>query len=233
LQFRRKIPTWKRDMNHTNSESVNSAGEILVTLDCETVVLPPGRASLSSIRSFLETEALANQRVLAEITVDGCPVDLSLPLENSPFRRIDAVTVPLDDLPLLLLATATHQVNRARESVTAALTLVLINHPSKARELWWNLAAQIKEPVLTLSLMPEQLCQTWCGTNFRKLRRWQLEQIAQIVLRVDESCQSSETICLSDALEKMVLPWLDKLAEHIRLWYDATSAGARLGIKNG
>jgi hypothetical protein len=219
-------------MNHTNFEFVESAGEILVTLDSEEVLLPTGRSSLGSIRSYLESRALASQRVLAEFAVDGCTVDLSMPLGKISFRRVDAVTVPLSELPLLLLATAAQQANRAHATVEAALTLVLINNPATARELWWNIASQLKEPVLTLSLMPENLCQTWCGTTFHKLRRWQLEQIAIIVGKVDEACESQDNIKLSDALEKLVLPWLVKLGEHIRLWLDATQAGARLGIKN-
>ena len=165
--------------------------------------------------------------------VDGWAVDLSLPLDNRPFHRVDAATVSLTEQPLLLLATAGHQTGRARAAVEAALTLVLINNPSTARELWWKVAGQLKEPVLTLSLMPENLCELRCGTTFQKLRCWQLEQISTIVRRVDEACDYQDNIRLSDALEKLVLPWLDKLAEHIHLWHDATQAGARLGVKTG
>lgn len=219
-------------MNYSNSGFVESAGEILVTLDSETVVLPAGRKSVNGIRSYLESLALASQRVLAILAVDGCPVNLSLPLADPrAFSRIDAESLPLGDLPLLLLTTAGQQVDRARASVEAALTLVLINNPATARELWWNIACQLKEPVLTLSLMPENLCQLCCGTPFHRLRRWQLEQIAIIVRKVDCACDSQDNIQLSDALEKMVLPWLQKLDEHIRLWHEATLAGARLGIQ--
>lgn len=220
-------------MNHVNFGLLEAAGEIPVTLDCETVLLPAGRRSLTSIRSYLETLALANQRVLAEFAVDGCPLDLSLPLDQRTFCRVDAVTIPLNELPLLLLTTAGQQVDRARVSVETALTLVLINNPATARELWWSLAGQLKEPVLTLSLMPENICRLCCGTSFDKLRRWQLEQIAVIVRRVDAACESQDNIRLSDALENLVLPWLDQLGEHIRLWHDATQAGARLGINGG
>lgn len=219
-------------MNHSHSGFVESAGEILVTLDSETVVLPAGRNSVNAIRSYLESVALAGQRVLAILAVDGCPVNLSLPLDNQrPFCRIDAETLPLQELPLLLLTTAGQQVDRARASVEAALTLVLINNPATARELWWHIACQLKEPILTLSLMPENLCQLNCGTPFHQLRRWQLEQIAIIVRKVDAACDSQDNIQLSDALEKLVLPWLLKLEEHIQLWHEATLAGARLGIQ--
>ena len=115
--------------------------EILVTLDCDAVSLPAGRNSLNAIRAYLETLALASQRVLAEFSVDGCRLDLSLPLDRRTFSRIDAVTLPLNELPLLLLANASQQVDRARASVEAALTLVLINNPTTARELWWSLAS--------------------------------------------------------------------------------------------
>jgi len=209
-----------------------SAGSVLVTLDCETVVLPIGRSSLNSIRSYLETIALASQRVLAEFSVDGFLVDLAGPLESTEFFRVDAATLPLTELPLLLLTTASQQVNKARAAVDAALTLVLINEPANARELWWNIACQLKEPVLTLSLMPADLCLLCCGTTFDKLRRWQLEQIAIIVRRVDQACEAEDNIQLSDALENLVLPWLERLGEHIRLWHDATQAGTRLGIHN-
>ena len=145
---------------------------------------------------------------------------------------MDAETLPLNELPLLLLTVAGQQVDHVRESVESALTLVLINNPATARELWWKIAGQLKEPVLTFSLMPENLCQLNCGTSFQKLRRWQLEQIAVIVRKVDAACDSQDNILLSDALEKLVLPWLQNLDEHIRLWQDATHAGARLGIKS-
>src|ERR1039457_2894716 len=219
-------------MNRPNTGLAVSAGEILVTLDSEVVVLPAGRNSLNAIRSYLESLALASQRVLTVLAVDGCPVNLSLPLVDQPaFCRIDAETLSLEELPLLLLTTAGQQVDRARAAVEAALTLVLINNPATARELWWNLACQLKDPVLPLSLMPEELCCLRCGTSFHKLRRWQLEQIAVIVRRVDAVCDSQDNLQLSDALENLVLPWLDKLGEHIRLWHQATLAGARLGIK--
>jgi len=47
------------------------------------------------------------------------------------------------------------------------------------------------------------------------------------------ACDAQDNILLSDALERLVLPWLDQLGEHIHLWHDTTAAGARLGIKTG
>jgi hypothetical protein len=216
-------------MNHTEKNgAVRSAGEIVVTLDYETIALPVGRNSINSIRTYLESIALAGRRILGELSVDGQLVDLSQPIGDLRFRRVDAVTIPLGGVPLLLLTTARQQTERVRAAVDNALTLVLINNPRTARELWWNVAGQLKEPVLTLSLMPEHLCELWCGTRFHKLRQWQLEQISQIMQRVDAACGTDDTMGLSDALENLVIPWLDRLQEHIQLWQDAARAGARL-----
>jgi hypothetical protein len=206
-------------------------GQIVVMLDCETLALPAGRKSLNSIRSYLESQALSKQRILAEFIVDGTPQDLSLPLEQQSFSRVEAVTISLEELPLLLLNTAGRQVARAQASVEATLTLVLINNPNTAHELWWNLAGQLKEPVLTLSLMPENICQLCSGVSFERLRRWQLQQLAIIVRRVDAACDSGDNILLSDALEKTVLPWLTSLGQQIELWHETALAALRLGIK--
>jgi hypothetical protein len=217
-------------MNRTKkNDAVCTPGEIVVTLDCETIPLPTGRNSINSIRSYLESIALASQRILGELVVDGQSADLCQPIADMPFRRMDALSIPLGGLPLLLLATARQQTERLRAAVETSLTLVLINNPANARELWWIIAGQLKEPVLTLSLMPEQLCQLWCGTTFIKLRQWQLEQISLIMQKVDAACTLDDNIRLSDALENLVLPWLDRLQEHIQLWQEAARAGARLG----
>jgi hypothetical protein len=220
-------------MNNANASFGQAAGTIPVTLDSKPVVLPAGRHSLDAIRAYLETLALAEQRVLAAFAVNGSAVSLALPLvHRGALSRVDAESILLEELPLLLLTTAGQQADQARESVESALTLVLINPPATARELWWKIACQLKEPVLTLSLMPEDLCQNCCGTTFYKLRRWQLEQIAAIVRQVDGACDSKDNIRLSDALEKIVLPWVQNLTENIRLWHDATLAGARLATNN-
>jgi hypothetical protein len=219
-------------MNPLDHMFIRSAGKFVVTLDGEVVILPEGRASLNSIRAFLEARALEKQRVLSTLSVDGHPISLSLPLvKEGGFSRIDAASIDLDEMPLLLLTTAQQQVDQARETVEAAITLVLINNHATACELWWSIARQLKDPVLTLSLMPETVCK-FCGTvSFDQLRRWQLEQIARLVHEVDSACNSLDTLKLSDALEKRVLPWLQKLSDLVQLWYQTLSAGYELGIK--
>jgi hypothetical protein len=197
--------------------------------------MPAGRTSLNSIRCYLETVALEKQRVLSAFLIDGCPTNLSLPLPaDYVFSRIEAESIELDESATLVLKTAMHQTGHARDCVETALTLVLINNPQVARELWWNLARQLKEPVLTLSLLPDHLCgPANAGASLKQLRKWQLEQVAAIIRDVDAACATGDTIQISNTLERRVLPWLAQLNELILLWHETVLAASRLGIKYG
>jgi len=91
----------------------------------------------------------------------------------------------------------------------------------------------LKEPVITLSLLPENTCEPFDNrTSLTQLRKWQLEQVAAIIRDVDEACHSEDTIPLSNALENRVLPWLQSLSELICLWHETVLAGSRLGISH-
>ncbi len=205
---------------------------IEITLDGSFVTPPLEYQSLSAIRCYLEMLALERQRILCSLTVDDVPLNLTLPMVNeSGFCRVEAETIPLEARSLFLLKTALQQADRARECVETAIPLVLINNVRVARELWWNLARQLKEPVLTLSLLPDNACgSTHGGASLTQLRKWQLEQIAVIIKEVDTVCHTEDTIPLSNALEARVLPWLQNLAELIVLWHETAQSGSRLGL---
>jgi len=166
------------------------------------------------------------------LSVDGQPVNLALPLRGREiFKRVEAGTVALEETSLRLLKKAFQQTEYAREIVETALTLVLINNGDVAHEIWWNLALILKEPVLTLSLLPANAYGTTDGcTSSLQLRKWQLEQVAAIIQDVDEACRSQNSLPLSDALENRVLPWLQNLGELVCLWHETVLAGSRLGI---
>jgi len=206
--------------------------EIEITLDGLLVALPTGHGSLSAIRCYLETLALERQRILCSLSVDGEPVNLTLPLfHGGAFCRVEAGTAGLKETSVLLLKTALQQAELARAWVDTAITLVLINDGRVACELWWNLARQLKEPILTLSLLPDTACgPATGGASLTQLRKWQLEQVAAVIRDVDEACQAEDTIPLSNALENRVLPWLESLCELISLWHETALAGERLGI---
>lgn len=223
------------NMDNGSFESTGVHDEIAIWLDGISVEVPPGHNSLNSIRCHLEMLALEKHRVLCTLNIDGCVANLTTPLPSlEKFSRIEAQSIELDENILLLLRTAQQQTQLVRDSVETAVTLVLINDSKVARELWWNLARQLKEPVLTLSLLPDHLCGPANGcASLRQLRKWQLEQIAAIIRDVDAACHTGNTIQISDALENHVLPWLQQMSELIQLWQETALAGARLGIKHG
>ena len=204
---------------------------IQITLDGLAVLPPLEFRSLSAIRCYLEALALERQRILCSLRVDDEPMNLALPLvAEKNFCRITAETIPLEERSLLLLKTALQQVDQARAGVETAITLVLINEGCVGRELWWNLAKQLKEPVLTLSLLPDDACGPANGrASLTQLRKWQLEQVATIIKDVDNACQGPDTIPLSNALENRVLPWLQNLSELIVLWHETAESASRWG----
>ena len=76
----------------------------------------------------------------------------------------------------------------------------------------------LKQPLLTLSLLPETVCRPANGSaSLMQLRRWQLEQLAGIIREVDQACQMEDSTALSDALEQRVLPWREGLLETLVL----------------
>lgn len=220
-------------MRENAFDASGTGDEIEIILDGLPVELPSGHRSLGAIRCHLETLALERQRILYSLSIDGQPVNLALPLRGQGiFYRVEAGTVALEETSLLLLKKAFQQTEYARECVETALTLVLINSNQVAHEIWWNLATVLKEPVLTLSLLPDNVCGSPDGlASPTQLRKWQLEQIAAVIRDVDKVCYSNDPLPLSNALENRVLPWLQNLSELVTLWHETVLAGSRLGIR--
>lgn len=212
-------------------QPTQSTSETLeVILDGQPVRLPAERRSISAVRAYLETLALECERVLCSFKVDTRPVKSSqLPGEIISHTRIEGQTVALTDMPLRMLETALRETTQARMAVENAVTLVLINEGVTARELWWELARTLKEPLLTLSLLPETIYQPIAGTaSLLQMRKWQFQQLAAIIKDVDEACWAQNPETLSNALESRALPWLDKLRESIQLLHQTVLVGARL-----
>jgi hypothetical protein len=211
-----------------NISSSSVLNDIEVMLDGAPVRLPPQRASLAGVRAYLETRAMQQHRILCSFTVDGQAQNLAeAPTSGRTFSRVTAETIDLSALPLQLMRTARLQTKRVRARVLAVVALVLIKEESQARELWWSLACELKQPLLTLSLMPE----TSCGPECRRvpliqLRKWQLEQLSFIINDLDGACGLEDTTALSNALENRVLPWLDGLLETLELWQNSFLMGS-------
>jgi hypothetical protein len=213
-----------------SSSSSLTRNDIDVMLDGLPIGIPVSRRSLTAIHSYLETIALEKQRILCALTVDGKPANLSQALTSKgSFSRVQAETIGLDDMPMQILKTARQQIAGVRDKVEAAVPLVLINDGVLAREFWWELTRRLKEPLLTLSLLPDNACGPENGrASLSQLRKWQLQQLANIIQDVDESCQNEDTLALSNALENRVLRWLDQLQDLVTLWHETVSANARL-----
>jgi hypothetical protein len=218
---------------HSDLRDSSSTGRCLeVMLDGLPVTLPPERRSLAAIRSYLETLALEQHRILCSFCVDGKPVDLGQPMTaRKPFARVEGTTIDLAQMPLQLVETAMQQTACAREQVTATVGLVMINSGRAGRELWWNLARNLKHPLLTLSLMPEAICgPNNGGASLMQLRKWQLQQLASIIKDVDKTCWSDDPTALASSLEQRVLPWLDKLQGLLDLWHATLLIGRTAGL---
>src|SRR5215471_6779373 len=132
-------------------DSASTGADVIVTLDGRPVALPPQRRSLAAIRSYIETLALERQRILSSFKVDGACINLSARLPtHGNFTQVEAQTIDLSEVPLHLVKTAMVQATEAKTQVLSAITLVLINQASWAREHWWNLIRALNQPILTL-----------------------------------------------------------------------------------
>lgn len=210
--------------------SSRPGSRIEVFLDGKPVALPPLRCTLPAIRSYLERLAMSEQRIICAIFVDGRPLGPDEAISGAEmFARVEACSMDLAQVPLHLLDTARQQTVHARERVAMAVTTVLINTTRQAREHWWNLTRDLKLPLVTLSLVPSNFFRAPNGSaSLLKLRKWQLQQLAVILKKVDETCWSADSLSLSNALESEVLTWLDGLRATLDLWYETISAGSAI-----
>ena len=201
-----------------------------ILLDGEPIKLPPGRRSLSGIRSYLETLAMERQRVLRSFSVDGKAHDHNGSSgSRESFARVEGRTMDLDQMPLHLIAAARDQAAHAQASVHSAVMFVLINEGQVAREFWWNLALELKQPLLTLCLLPDTTFDDGPSrASLTQLRKWQLEQLAMILKDVDAACWSEDLRVLSHALDHRVVPWLEDLQASLELCYETMLAGSRV-----
>lgn len=201
---------------------------VVVKLDGRSVQIPAERRSVSSICAYLESMALRQERMLCSVVVDGGPINLTQPPNRAKsFTSIEAETMGLREVPLQLIKAALQQTLFVRQQVQSAVGVVLINESKRAREIWWNLSLILKEPLLTLSLVPEAVYVTSYGqASLLQMRKWQLQQLGAVIQDVNNACEWDNPTMLSDALELRVLPWLDKLKTSLELWQQTIISGA-------
>jgi hypothetical protein len=211
-----------------SNDAIRSESRIEVMLDGQPVGLPPQRRSLAAIRSYLESRALEQQRILCSFSVDGPAVG-----STGPLVRVTGQTIELAQMPLQLVETAIQQTAQAHANVQRAVAHVMINEAARGHELWWDLTQGLKQPLLTLSLLPERVCGPANGSaSVMQLRRWQLQQLAGIIQEADLACQTDDPTALSDALESRVLPWLEGLQETLALLRFTLQASRGIAYKD-
>ena len=202
-------------------ESVPHGGSE-VKLDALSLEIPAERHTLGAICSYLESIALHQQRILCSLAVDGAPINLTQPPDDAtPFASIEAETMGLNDVPAQLIKAALAQTISLRDRVQSAVGVVLINERKQALELWWGLSLALKEPLLTLSLLPEAIYKGGEGqASLTQLRKWQIEQLGAVIQDVNSACEWNNSTVLSDVLETRVLPWLNNLQASLELWFE-------------
>jgi hypothetical protein len=203
-----------------------------VKLDGLTLEIPAERRTLGGICSYLESVALHQQRILCSLAVDGAPINLTQPPDDAKsFASIEAETMGLSDVPSQLIKAALAQTISLRDRVQSAVGVVLINERKQAHELWWGLSLALKEPLLTLSLLPENIYVVTEGqASLTQLRKWQLEQLGAVIQDVNNACEWDSPTALSDVLETRVLPWIEKLHTSLNLWHETMQMNTRATV---
>jgi hypothetical protein len=184
---------------------------VVVTLDGRAVELThqQGR-SLQAIRTHLETAALKRHRVLFSLTVNGVPVSLGESM--SPFKtfhKIVARTIGFNQLSLQLVAVAADQVNTLHERVQRMALQVMINEWHKAEEMWWDLMPDLKDPLMTLSFIPQAIEMMPNGEEIsaKAIKKF-THDLVVILEEIDRIIARQELLEFSNALENDLLPWL-------------------------
>lgn len=188
--------------------------QVCVTLDSQPVVLPLQLAgSLPAIRAHLEALALSQQRILHVLVVDGVSLNLQKPAwPLQTFHQIAAASISFPKLRFQLVRLAREQVGQLRARAEAAVLPVLINDWHAVHRIWWNLLPDLKEPLVTLSFLPEPgyPAAPLFSTPTAECAR-QAEELGHIQQEVAAGFASRDAVAISDTLEQRLLPWLDRL----------------------
>lgn len=184
---------------------------VQVTLDGQAVELTTQQGrSLQAIRTHLETVALKRSRVLFSLTVNGIPVSLGESM--SPFKtfhKVVARTIGFGQLSFQLVGVAADQVNTLHERVQRMSLQVMINEWRKAEEMWWDLMPDLKDPLLTLSFVPQAVEALPHGNEIgSKAVKKFTQDLVKILENIEQIIHRQDLLELSNALENDLLPWL-------------------------
>ena len=203
---------------------------VQVLLDGTPINSPANCRSIGGLRAHLEAVALKQHRVLYAFNVDGHPGELQQLDERRDFCKIEAETVRLDDMPLYLVSMAIHQASRAHAQALTASDVLVTEDCCVAREFWWDLSATLRQPLLTLSLIPESRFDHSAGASQSTLRKWQFEQLGEIIGDLNEACWSEDVNVLRNALWTRVIPWIESLQRSLELMKESMMGAAAFAV---
>ena len=190
-----------------------------VLLDGRGAIACTERRSLSAIRTYLETLALENERILCTFSVDGRPANIpQTHLERFAFYRIEGQTMGLTDMPLRMLRPPLGKPPSPRRDRNRCHR-GLDQQRAVAWELWWDMARKLKEPLLTLSLLPENIYQPVVGcASLLQMRKWQPSNSPpSSATWMKPAGRPPPMRCPTHS--KIALPRSTSCNKQIRLWY--------------
>ena len=201
--------------------------QVRVTFDGQPVgMYQQIRASVPAIRAHLEALVLCQRRILHGMVVEGVTPDLQRPAWSfDTFHQVVAATISFDDLAFQLLRLARQQVAQLRARAEAAVLLVLIHEWPGVQRIWWDLLPDLKEPLVTLSFLPD-LGRPTAGPLDAPAATCagQAQELGRIQQEVEGHCAFHDTLALSDTLEHRLLPWLTQLLDTLAQLHEVPQA---------
>lgn len=186
-----------------------------VSLDGEPVVMSPARLmSWTEIVDCLKQRALARERVLSVLLVDGVvrTGDEEV-LSGTPPRSVMAVSVTFQELGCETIRIAREQVRRLAKQLEAAQLQILINDWRVAEQLWWELLPDFKAPLLELNFLWELGGARLLPSPESTISLPELaEQLGLIQAQMEiQLMKRGDVVELVTALEQSLGQWLGKL----------------------
>ena len=174
--------------------------------------------TLASIRGRLETLALSKRRLLFSMTVDGNPVSLNRPLDRrgSGFTVV-ARSIGFEQLGFQLISVAEEQCNQLIQRLQNLSLLVLINSWEKGQEGWMRLLPELKDPILTISFIPDGVGLLPGGESIscRAVPR-RTDDLSVVLVEIERVAERRDPEEFSNVLESRLLPWLQQFQTDLK-----------------
>lgn len=195
-----------------------SQPSVQVLLDGEPVALSGETLeSLAAVRAQLEMIALRQDRVLADLLVDGIAVSLPHAATwSKSFHKVQANTITFSELGKHMAETAARQVMELQSRVEEMSTVVLINEWANVQLLMQEMEFELRTLLIVISFLHEL-----CGTVLAGIQlddqslTDHLDKLGMIRSRLLAAQQGRDEFALSNVLELRLAPWLYQLGRYL------------------